>query len=105
MFDAHPPFQIDGNFGGTNGIAEMLVQNRIKDDVVEIYLLPALPRKFASGSLSGIRARNNITIDMKWQDGKVVSATLRAPNKAKVKVFYGNQERVFVLMPNKIQKL
>lgn len=104
MFDAHPPFQIDGNFGGTNGIAEMLMQNRLKDDVVEIYLLPALPNKFANGAITGLRARNNITIDLKWQNGKLVSAKLRSPNKSKIAVFYKGEKREIILSPNKIWK-
>lgn len=91
MFDAHPPFQIDGNFGGTNGIAEMLMQNRIKDDVVEIYLLPALPKKFANGEVKGLRARKNVTVDMKWKDGKLLEVKLDAPQKTKVAV---NVDRV-----------
>lgn len=104
MFDAHPPFQIDGNFGGTNGIAEMLMQNRLKDDVVEIYLLPALPNKFANGAITGLRARNNITIDLKWQNGKIVSTTLKSTNKTKAKVFYNGEKREIILLPNKIWK-
>ncbi|MEQ1603280.1 MAG: glycoside hydrolase family 95 protein [Pyrinomonadaceae bacterium] len=105
MFDAHPPFQIDGNFGGTNGIAEMIVQNRIKYDAVEIYLLPALPKKFANGEVRGLRARHNVTVNLKWQDGKVVSGSLRSRERVKVKIFNGGQEQTVVLMPNKVQKL
>ncbi|HRH42006.1 MAG TPA: glycoside hydrolase family 95 protein [Pyrinomonadaceae bacterium] len=104
MFDAHPPFQIDGNLGGTNGIAEMLMQNRLKDDVVEIYLLPALPKKFSNGAITGLQARNNITIDLKWQNGKIVSATMKSLNKTKAKVFYNGEKREIVLSPNKIWK-
>lgn len=102
MFDAHPPFQIDGNFGGTNGIAEMLLQNRIKDDVTEIYLLPALPKKFANGEVKGLRARNNITADLKWQDGKLISASLRSPNKVKAKVLYNGEVKTIDISPNKV---
>ncbi len=102
MFDAHPPFQIDGNFGGASGIAEMLVQNRIKNDVVEIYLLPALPAKFASGEISGLRARKNITIDLKWKDGKLDSVALKAPRRVKVRLFDGSREQDIVLVPNKV---
>lgn len=105
MFDAHPPFQIDGNFGGTNGIAEMILQNRIKDDAVEIYMLPALPEKFVDGEVRGLRARRNITVDLKWHDGKVVSGSLRSPERVKVKIFNAGQEQTLLLMPNKIWKL
>lgn len=89
MFDAHPPFQIDGNFGGANGIAEMLLQNRIKNDMVEIELLPALPQKFANGSFKGLRARKNFEIDASWKKGKLVSATIHSLNGGKFKLIYG----------------
>ncbi len=105
MFDAHPPFQIDGNFGGTNGIAEMILQNRIKDGAVDIYLLPALPKKFADGEVRGLKARNNISIDLRWRDGKVVSGELRSPNRVKVRIFDAGRERSITLAPNKAYKL
>jgi alpha-L-fucosidase 2 len=97
MFDAHPPFQIDGNFGGAASIAEMIVQSRIGTvtdpfDIslqAEIELLPALPAAWPTGKVTGLRARGGFEVDVVWRDGKLVEATVRSDNGGATVLRYG----------------
>ena len=88
MFDAHPPFQIDGNFGGAAGIVQMLLQSYRGT----VHLLPALPSAWPGGTITGVRARGDLTIDLVWREGRLVTATLTAGTAGRHRIRYGAAE-------------
>jgi alpha-L-fucosidase 2 len=101
MFDAHPPFQIDGNFGGAAAIAEMLLQSR--ND--EIILLPALPQAWPNGSVRGLRARGACTVDLEWRGHQLTRATLVSATGGDYRVHLGTRSITVKLKPGRPLRL
>ena len=101
LLDAHPPYQIDGNFGVTAGIAQLLLQ--CEDE--KIKLLPALPDAFRNGSVTGLCAHGDITVDMEWQDGVLTVCRLCAPRDTSVTVQYRGEDTALSLKQNEILEI
>jgi alpha-L-fucosidase 2 len=95
LFDAHPPFQIDGNFGAAAGVAEMLVQSQTG----EIDLLPALPAAWSDGSVSGLCARGGFTLDLTWSLGRLASVRVTSTGGTSARLRVADQVREFSLRP------
>ncbi|MBN6152254.1 glycoside hydrolase family 95 protein [Xanthomonas sp. AmX2] len=101
LFDAHPPFQIDGNFGGTAGITEMLLQSWGGS----IWLLPALPQAWPQGQVRGLRVRGAAGVDLAWRDGRLQSARLSSDRGGHYTVVYGGQTLSADLQPGATMEL
>ena len=95
LFDAHPPFQIDGNFGGTAGVCEMLMQSQctMHNAQCTIELLPALPEQWKDGKVSGLCARGGYEVSFEWKDGKVCDCIIKAKKNGTVTLLYNGQQK------------
>ena len=101
LFDAHPPFQIDGNFGGTAGVCEMLMQSGNG----QIELLPAVPEAWKEGSVSGLCARGGYEVSFEWKDGKVRDCSIKAKQNGTVTLLYNGQQKTIKLKAGQTQNI
>ena len=101
LFDAHPPFQIDGNFGGTAGVCEMLMQSGNG----QIELLPAAPEAWKEGSVSGLCARGGYEVAFEWKDGKVRDCSIKAKQNGTVTLLYNGQQKTIKMKAGQTQNI
>ena len=101
LFDAHPPFQIDGNFGGVAGVCEMLMQSR--DGVIE--LLPAIPEAWSEGKVSGLCARGGYEVSFEWKGGKVRDCIIKSRQGGTVTLLYNGQQKTIKLKAHQTQNI
>ncbi|MCR5077968.1 MAG: glycoside hydrolase family 95 protein [Prevotella sp.] len=109
LFDAHPPFQIDGNFGGTAGVCEMLAQSALsfkgKKPVYTLSLLPALPDAWQDGTVTGLRTRGGMTVDMEWRHGQVTQAVIHATERVLIRLNCNGKTLMIKLGKGQTKKL
>ena len=105
LFDAHPPFQIDGNFGGTAGVCEMLMQSALKDGHATIELMPACPEQWKEGYVSGLCARGGYEVSFEWEDGKVRDCSIKAKKNGTVTLLYNGQHKTVKMKAGQTQNI
>jgi alpha-L-fucosidase 2 len=105
LFDAHPPFQIDGNFGGTAGVCEMLMQSSIVNGQCTIELLPACPEQWKEGYVSGLCARGGYEVSFEWKTGGVRSCTIKAKNNGTITLLYNGQQKTIKMKAGQTQNI
>jgi alpha-L-fucosidase 2 len=92
LFCGHPPFQIDGNFGATAGMAEMLLQSHVREGNTHVLqLLPALPAEWSEGEIRGVRARGNFEVIISWKNGRLYQSEIRSLSGSELIVNYAGK--------------
>ena len=105
LFDAHPPFQIDGNFGGTAGVCEMLMQSTLKNNQAVIELMPAVPKAWKEGHVSGLCARGGYEVSFEWKDGYVRNCTIKAKKAGTITLLYNGQQKTVKFKAGQTQNI